>query len=277
MAHYIYKQEDLVELSDSPLEIGYDKIDFDLGKYIEISEDYLEYAQALIESMTREPEYDEEGNEILFNRPTADDIFYSLFPKKYYYIKDKKIIELRNILNPQFYQIGQDYKDYLNNKYVLLSEEQIHYMLYNPEASIYLIYYLGELPEPKVPTLEEVKAKKLMELAMYDTSENVNSFTINNVLPAWFTPSERTNYALSVQSAKNFGVDTLTFAVGNNVLQVATEKAEMMLSAIQLYADNCYMITKQHELVINNLDNIEAIKQYDITTGYPEKLNFDLI
>lgn len=282
MAHYIIKQNEdvvLVELQEVPQEIGLDKIDFNNGLYIEIPENKVQLAEDLIEAMHKEPETDEEGNEMPVWNPTANEIFEILFPVKYYYIKQNKIIELNKMLNPKFYVIGNSYEEYLKGQYILLTDEQIHYMLHNPNSNIYLIYHLGVRPEPTIeePTLEQVKARKLMEVSQYNTSPNVDQFTINGVIPAWFTPSERTNYALSIQSAKLNGQETLIFAVGNNILQIPTDKAEIMLSAIQLYADNCYMITKQHELAIEALDSIEAVEAYDITAGYPEHLNFDLV
>lgn len=277
MAHYILKQNEdvvLVELQEVPQELGLDKIDFNNGLYIEIPENYVQMVKDLIEAMHQKPETDEEGNEMPVWNPTADEVFEILFPIKYYYIKSNKVIELNRMLNPKFYTIGESYEDYLKGQYILLTDEQVHYMLHNPDSNIYLIYHLGVKPQP---TLEQVKAKKLMEISQYNTSPNVDQFTINGVIPAWFNPTERTNYALSIQSAKNLGEDTLTFAVGNNVLQVPTDKAEMMLSAIQLYADNCYMVTKQHELAVEALEDIEAVEAYDVTAGYPEHLNFDLV
>lgn len=54
------------------------------------------------------------------------------------------------------------------------------------------------------------------------------------------------------------------------------ENAEKMLAAIQLYADACFLATKQHELIINNMTEIEDVDNYDFTVGYPEKLNFNV-
>ena len=49
-----------------------------------------------------------------------------------------------------------------------------------------------------------------------------------------------------------------------------------MLAAIQLYADQCFIKTKQHEAAIKALATIEDINNYDYTVGYPTKLNFTL-
>ena len=50
-----------------------------------------------------------------------------------------------------------------------------------------------------------------------------------------------------------------------------------MLAQIQLYADQCYMVTKQHKAAVEALDTIEGVDNFDITSGYPEKLQLSLI
>lgn len=195
---------------------------------------------------------------------------------EFYYIKNNRVFVLEEQLDPTNFKVGETWEDYLKGSYILLSEEQVSFYNDNLNASVEEVFNmkLRSVPER---TLEDAKAEMLMKIAMYDNSSNVNSFTINNVIPAWFTPTERTDHALSIQSAKNLGQETLIFAVGDNVLQVPTNQAELMLSAIQLYANACYMITKQHQITVNQLDSIEEVDNYDYTTGYPEKLNFDLI
>ena len=116
----------------------------------------------------------------------------------------------------------------------------------------------------------------LRNIEYYDRSTNVNGFAINGSITAWFTPTERSNYKQSVEAAKLMGIDTLTFYVGDNMLTVATTKAELMLAAIQLYADQCYIVTKQHKLAVDKLETVEEVDSYNYRDGYPEKLNFDL-
>ena len=176
-----------------------------------------------------------------------------------------------------FSNLGTSWDDYLQNKWVPLSEEQVKFHEENPEASVREVWNM-ELytPMERERTLEEAKLEKLMEIEEYDNSEDVNNFTINNVIPAWFTPAERTNYALSINSAKLLGQEKLKFPVGANVMEVATEKAELMLSAIHLYADSCYMVTMQHKIAVENLENVEDVDNYDFKSGYPEKLNFNI-
>lgn len=47
-----------------------------------------------------------------------------------------------------------------------------------------------------------------------------------------------------------------------------------MLNAIELYASACYDNTQMHIAYIKSMEDIETIKSYDYTIGYPEKLRF---
>lgn len=185
-------------------------------------------------------------------------------------------VELPEALDPEVYaDQGTTYQDFLEGKWVKLSDEQVKYRMDNPNASVSEVWNME--PYKQVLTLEELRTQKLLQLGQFDNSPNVNQFTINNVIPAWFTPSERTDHALSINAAKLTGQGTLVFAVGDQVLEVATDKAEYMLAAIQLYANACYMVTAKHRIAIEALETEEEIRAYDFTTGYPEKLNFDLV
>lgn len=193
--------------------------------------------------------------------------------QNFYYIKNGQVMIFNEQLDPEYFRVGETYSDYKKGLFVPLNEEQIQYYQEHNEDTVELIWNLGVIER----NIEDVRRLKLLELNAYDNSSYVNNFTINNIISAWFTPTERSNYSNSIQAAKLLGQEILIFAIGENILQVPTEKAELMLAAIQLYADSCYMITKQHEIAINKLDSIEAIDNYDITTLYPEKLNFNLV
>lgn len=187
------------------------------------------------------------------------------------------IFETEEVLSPELFDnIGQTYEDFLTGSFVLLNEAQVEFHKEHPEASVEEVWNMEIRPVPE-RTAEQARAEMLMKINEYDVSENVNDFTINGAIHAWFTPAERTNYSLSISAAKLLAQDTLVFAVGENVLQVKTEDAEKMLAAIQLYADGCYMVTKQHQLAVANLTSVEEIDSFDYTAGYPEKLNFNLL
>lgn len=198
---------------------------------------------------------------------------------KYTYIKydiKGKFITFDEMFNEElFNNLGSTYQDYLDNKWVLLSDKQVKFHKENPNATVKQVWDM-ELPAPHVRTLEEAKSEMLTKIAEYDNSENVNDFTINNALHAWFTPAERSNYANSINAAELLGLSNLSFYVGNVSLEVPTASAKQMLAAIQLYADACYIVTKGHEAAVDALETIEEVDGYEYTVGYPERLNFDL-
>jgi len=135
-----------------------------------------------------------------------------------------------------------------------------------------VIWHVSQTPM----TLDYAKELKLNELKEYDASDAINGFIVNETIHAWLTPDERSNYRNSVDSAKLLGVDELQIILGGTLFNISTEMAEQALAMIQLYADNCFIVTKTHEANINNLDTIESVEAYDFTTGYPEKLHFTL-
>ena len=47
-----------------------------------------------------------------------------------------------------------------------------------------------------------------------------------------------------------------------------------MLNAIELYASACYDNTQTHIANVNEIKDLETLKNYDYRTGYPEKLRF---
>ena len=173
-----------------------------------------------------------------------------------YFTTDERII------GDSWYYVGTTYDDYLNGAYVELTSEQISFHDEHPNATIEQVLKL-EVPEPPKRTIEEAKSNKLRQITYYDNSTMVNGFTINNSITAWFTPAERNNYCQSVSAAKLMGVEMLSFFVNNTELTVSTANAEMMLAAIQLYADKCYIVTMQHKLAVNNLESIEEVDNYD--------------
>lgn len=179
---------------------------------------------------------------------------------------------------------GYTYEDFLNGKYIKLEEDQINYHIDYPQATVQQVINVAIYEDGNVTwhmadievTVDVAKKRKITELSDYDNSDAVNDFIINNTIHAWFTPEERSNYKSSVESAKLLGVSELSLYIGENLFTIPTQQAEIMLAQIQLYADSCFMVTKTHKINIENLDTVEAVQNYDITQGYPEKINFTL-
>ena len=201
----------------------------------------------------------------------------------YTYIKKDVIgnyIEFNEMFNPNLYDnIGESYEDFLNNKWVLLSDEQVAFHNEHPEASIKEVWDMEIAPTPP-RTLEEAKAEMIQTITEYDGSDSVNAFNVYDrehdiTFEGWFTPEERSNYKSSIDAAKLLGISALTFFIGNIELDVTPTQAEYMLAQIQLYADMCFIITKEHKIYVEGLDNIEDVDEFDYTANYPQKITFE--
>lgn len=188
-------------------------------------------------------------------------------------------VTLEYELDPRLYDdIGESFEDYLDGKWVKLSENQLAFKESNPDASVKEVFDMQMVIDYISEEERLILAKKDMieKIEDFDNSPSVNSFIINDAISAWFTVQERLNYKQSVEAAKLLGLPALDFYVGDIMLNISPSDAELMLAQIQLYADKCFIVTKQHKLTVQNLTSVNDVLAYDYTVGYPEKLNFNL-
>lgn len=179
-------------------------------------------------------------------------------------------------LDSNVYVLGSTYKDFLDDKWVLLSDEQLKFKEENPRASVKQVIEMT-LPEPYERTLEDAKREMINTIDNYDNSLAVNGFEFEGVPGKyWLTPLERSDYKQSVESAKILGNDTVSFYVGDIPLTVEVDKAIYLLAVLQDYANKCFMVTKQHKLDVEELVLIEDVDNYPYTEGYPECPKFSL-
>ena len=153
-----------------------------------------------------------------------------------------------------------------------------HRGLLSPEEEDEYISLMAELRDI-MPTEDEekeiemplqlLKLHKKLEILIYDSSENVNSFFINGI-SMWLTPPERTNYLLTVEAAKEDDLDYILF----KGLQLPIEQVIAALKAINLYAMQCTNVTEYHISSVMMLNSASEVEDYDFTTGYPTKLQF---
>lgn len=126
------------------------------------------------------------------------------------------------------------------------------------------------------PTELEVEKKKIIkDIDNYDVSPEVNSFFLNG-LQVWLDKSTRVGLMNSLNIEKAAGKEVSTLWFGNLKLDINTEAAIQMLSALELYALECYNKTAEHRVNVENLLSIEEVSNYDYTEGYPEKLSFNI-
>lgn len=120
-------------------------------------------------------------------------------------------------------------------------------------------------------------AKTEVETAItaYDSSSAVNAFLLNGI-QVWLDKATRVGLMNSTAIAKNMGQEKTTLWFGSYQLEVDCDKAIQLLSALEMYALECFNVTAAHKKAVSELDNIEAVLTYDYKSGYPEKLKMEV-
>lgn len=123
--------------------------------------------------------------------------------------------------------------------------------------------------------LEEAKAEKIAEITAYDTSDKVNGFMLNGLL-VWLDKATRVGLMNSTTIAKAAGQKTTTLWLGGIKLVVDCDKAIQLLSALEMYALECFNVTASHKQAVSELTTIEEVEAYDYKAGYPKMLEMSI-
>ena len=123
--------------------------------------------------------------------------------------------------------------------------------------------------------LKQAKADKIAEIAAYDTSDKVNGFMLNGLL-VWLDKATRVGLMNSTTIAKATGQETTTLWLGGIKLVVDCDKAIQLLSALEMYALECFNVTASHKAAVSELKSIEKVETYDYKSGYPKMLEMSV-
>ena len=124
-------------------------------------------------------------------------------------------------------------------------------------------------------TLEKVKKEKLAAILAYDTSSDVNGFMLNGN-KVWLDKETRVGLMNSTTIAKSVGQKTTTLWLGSMKLVVDCDKAIQLLSALEMYALECFNVTASHKQAVSELTTIEEVEAYDYKVGYPKMLEMSI-
>ena len=123
--------------------------------------------------------------------------------------------------------------------------------------------------------LKQAKADKIAEISAYDTSDKVNGFILNGLL-VWLDKATRVGLMNSTTIAKAAGKQTTTLWLGGLKLVVDCDKAIQLLSALEMYALECFNVTASHKQAVSELTTIEEVEAYDYKAGYPKMLEMSV-
>lgn len=123
--------------------------------------------------------------------------------------------------------------------------------------------------------LEQAKTDKIAEIAAYDTSSSVNGFMLNGLL-VWLDKATRVGLMNSTTISKAAGQKATTLWLGGVKLVVDCDKAIQLLSALEMYALECFNVTSAHKAAVAELKTIKEVEAFDVTADYPKQLEMKL-
>ena len=115
----------------------------------------------------------------------------------------------------------------------------------------------------------------LAEIDKHDTSSAVNGFILNGQR-VWLDKATRVGLMNSTTIAKAMGQPTTTLWLGDAKLVVECDKAIQLLSALEMYALECFNVTAAHKKAVAEMSTVEEVLGYDYTAGYPEMLEMSV-
>lgn len=123
--------------------------------------------------------------------------------------------------------------------------------------------------------LARAKREVLKKIEDYDTSSTVNGFVLNGTV-VWLDKATRVGLMNSTSITKAMGQPTTTLWLGESKMEVPCDTAIQLLSALEMYALECFNVTAAHKKAVSELATIEEVEKYDITAGYPAQLRMEV-
>ena len=206
--------------------------------------------------------------------------------EKYIYLKKNHsthFVEFGEPLSAESYNnLGTTWEDYQENKWIPLTAGQMAFYEEHPTATPSEVFNMemvvgDELTEEM--RLQQAKVTRLMRLKEWDESKNVNGFDIvidGQTITTWIDRETRADYKNSLDAAEMLEQTEVTPVFNGQAITIPLSMAKMALAQIQLYANRCYNVTEQKKAAIMALETVEAVEDFSIVEGYPEKLTFEL-
>ena len=123
--------------------------------------------------------------------------------------------------------------------------------------------------------LARAKREILKHIEAYDTSSAVNGFVLNGAV-VWLDKATRVGLMNSTTIAKAMGQATTMLWLGDTKLEVGCDMVIQLLSALEMYALECFNVTAAHKKAVAELTDIGEVLSYDYTKGYPAQLRMEV-
>lgn len=186
------------------------------------------------------------------------------------------LVDFPQELDSEINRIGTTWQDYEAGAWVLLTDEQTAFHEANPSACVEEVFNMQLFPSPE-SELESIRREKIA--AIHAQDQQTEQFTVNGIA-MWLDKNTRTSLisnTLPAEESKGKSETTLWYTGEPPVaIPVPISWLKDKLTELELYAKATYDTTQSHLAAVYSLSSMEEIESYDVTAGYPEKLNFQL-
>ena len=160
-------------------------------------------------------------------------------------------------------------KEVYNGRYIIVNDTTI----INPTGETLKSngYEQVEEVQTEAQILQDAKDAKISEIKAYDSSDAVNSFSLNG-FPVWINREDRIGTRRAIELDIANGQTDSEIWLNGFKLVVNSQLALRLLDAVGHYAYKAYNVTQEHIAAVKELQSVEAVNAYDYKKGYPDKL-----
>lgn len=123
----------------------------------------------------------------------------------------------------------------------------------------------------RMPSTFDIQQELIKVQKEYDSSDEVNSFTINGV-EGWLNKQTRLGIINDINILEEQRESKYTLWIGQTPIEMKLNNIRDFINKIEVYAMACYANTQSKINEINNIKVQKDLFTYDITTGYPSKI-----
>lgn len=177
-------------------------------------------------------------------------------------------------MKTQYYKIIDGKTVFYGGEIIIIGD----YQIINPteEQLVEAGWMVWEDPAPTpAQLLQEAKDIKIAEIEAYNNSTDVNSFTVNGY-ETWIPVELRAVFKTSLDAYIALEQPTMTKIWDGVEYTTSPQNWLQMYYRVEFYANECQNVTDRHKIAVNAMDNIENVESFDITAGYPNKLEFTI-
>lgn len=163
------------------------------------------------------------------------------------------------------HELGATYQEYLDQKWILLTEEQYAFKKENPGATVKEVLDMQLVVPTPEELLQQAKNSKIQEIEIRRSSSDVRKITYNGQ-DMWIEKSDR--LAIKDRCSTVIQRGQTSIAVGNIFMNPSS--AIEVINKLNDYDDACDKVKSDKIIAITNCVAVEEVESIEVVTGWPD-------